>query len=50
MLFAVNKRAFQIVPKRAFVSPEQEAAFRELLQRHIPKFGKWLGNYPFMRS
>jgi hypothetical protein len=35
---AVNKQAFQVVPKRAFDSPADEAAFRELLARNIDGF------------
>jgi len=33
---AENKRMFQFVPKRAFQSPEQLAAFRELVSRKLP--------------
>jgi hypothetical protein len=38
-IYSVNKRMFQIVPKRAFESSEQETAFRDLLKRNIAGFG-----------
>jgi hypothetical protein len=38
LVFSVNKNMLQIFPKRAFTSPEQEAAFRDLLKRHV---GVW---------
>jgi hypothetical protein len=36
LLYTVNKNAFQIIPKRAFGSPEDEQAFRDLLKAKIP--------------
>lgn len=36
VIFAVNRRAYAIAPKRAFASPEQEGEFRDLLKRHLP--------------
>jgi len=35
LIYAANKRTVQFVPKRAFESPEQEEAFRTLLQRKL---------------
>ncbi len=35
LIYAVNSRAFQFVPKRAFESQERQAAFRELVKRNI---------------
>lgn len=35
--FGVNRNAFQIVPKRAFSSEEQQAAFRELVRQNMGK-------------
>jgi hypothetical protein len=38
MVHTVNRNMFQIIPKRAFESPDREADFRELLKRHIEKY------------
>jgi hypothetical protein len=35
LVYTINKRMFQFVPKRAFESKEQEAAFREMLKQNI---------------
>ncbi|MEJ2487579.1 MAG: YcxB family protein [Anaerolineales bacterium] len=35
--YASNKNAFQIVPKRAFLSAEQEEAFRDLAKQNVKK-------------
>jgi YcxB-like protein len=35
LIFAVNRRAYAIAPKRALVS-EQEALFRDIVARHLP--------------
>lgn len=35
--FSVNRNAFQIVPKRAFSSEEQQEAFRELVRQNMGK-------------
>lgn len=37
LVYTVNKQAFQIIPRRAFESAEQEAAFREIVERHLGK-------------
>jgi hypothetical protein len=34
-LYTVNRNLFHIIPKRAFESPEHEAAFRALVERHL---------------
>jgi|GEM_PF-2278033 len=36
LMLALNRRSFIIVPRRAFVSAEQEALFREIVARHLP--------------
>jgi hypothetical protein len=36
LVFAVNHRAYAIVPKSAFASVEQEAEFRGIVCRHLP--------------
>jgi hypothetical protein len=41
LVYASSKRMVQFVPKRAFESPEQEEAFRMLLQRKL-RVGKWI--------
>ena len=38
LYYSMNRRMIQILPKRAFESSEQEAAFRELLTRKIKGF------------
>ena len=35
--YSSNKNAFQIVPKRAFTSAEQEGAFRDLAKQNVKK-------------
>jgi hypothetical protein len=35
LLYALNKNVFQVIPKRAFESPEHETEFRQCLQCHI---------------
>jgi hypothetical protein len=35
LLYTVNRRAFQLLPKRAFAAPEQEQSFRELLAARV---------------
>lgn len=36
LVFDINRRTFIIVPRRAFASAEQEAAFRDIVTRHLP--------------
>lgn len=33
--YIINKRAYQFIPKRAFESPEHEAAFRAMVEAHL---------------
>jgi hypothetical protein len=40
MTYALNKRQFQIIPKRAFTSSEHEAAFRALVEEHLGSIKK----------
>jgi hypothetical protein len=35
LVLSVNKVACQFIPKRAFTSPEHEAAFRALVEKHL---------------
>jgi hypothetical protein len=35
LIHAMNKRAFQFIPKRAFESPEQEASFRRYVEKYV---------------
>ncbi len=35
LIYATNKRMFQIIPKRAFESQEQETAFREFVKQKL---------------
>jgi hypothetical protein len=35
LVYTVNKNMFQIIPKRAFASPDQAAAFEQLLARKL---------------
>jgi hypothetical protein len=37
IVYTVNKNMFQIIPKRAFTSSEDEQSFRNLLNQKIPK-------------
>ncbi len=37
LLAAKNRGTFQILPKRAFATPEDQTAFRELLLKHLPE-------------
>jgi hypothetical protein len=34
-VFALNRRTFVLVPRRAFASAEQEATFQEIVKRHL---------------
>lgn len=36
LVFAVNRRTFCFIPRRAFTSAAQEALFRDIVQRHLP--------------
>jgi hypothetical protein len=36
LIFAVNRRAYAIAPKRALASAEEEVSFRDLLRCHLP--------------
>jgi hypothetical protein len=36
-VFALNRRTFVIVPRRAFSSAEEEAAFRDIVKRHLTR-------------
>jgi hypothetical protein len=36
LVFDVSRRTFVVVPRRAFASAEQEAAFRDIVKRHLP--------------
>jgi hypothetical protein len=38
LVYAANKQMFQVVPKRAFDTPAQEAVFHDLLKRYLPRF------------
>lgn len=38
LLYSWNRRLFQIIPKRAFASPDEMADFREYLKRHIKDY------------
>ena len=42
---SASKNMFHIIPKRAFSSPEDEKAFRDLLASKIPQAGKSLFNF-----
>jgi len=35
LIFAANRRTFVIIPRRAFASAVEEAAFRDIVQRHL---------------
>ena len=35
LVYTINKNMFQIIPKRAFASPDQAAAFEQLLARKL---------------
>ncbi len=41
LIYTVNKNMFQIIPKRAFASSEDEQSFRELLNTKIPRLQKF---------
>ncbi len=37
LIYTVNKKTFQFIPRRAFESEEQESSFRHLVQRNVGK-------------
>jgi hypothetical protein len=45
LVHRVNKQMFQFIPRRAFESEEQEAAFRRLVEQHLGKI-KSTGFFP----